>query len=1362
MKRFLRRPTVVTHSTAQAGAGWQPPRQGRRQSSMASFRTLAIALLCAGVMSLLTLSFVAAQSVPKDVPNPPVITDTDDDTGEVIEILAGNEQLTVTWTAPGSDGGSAITGYKVQWKSGDEDYDATTRQSPTTGDDALDENATSYVISDDDLSNDDPDPLTNGTAYTVQVIAVNAEGDSNPSDEATGTPVGPPTAPRNVTVAAGNEQLTVTWDAPDNNGGSAITGYRVQWKLGSDSTYTEGMDVDADDRSYTITGLENNSGYTVQVRATNDDDDIATTGDGAWSADVAGQPISTLGAAPAAPGNVKVAADHEQLVVTWAAPDSNPAITGYVVQWKSGGNDYDDPVPTSTADNTAVLDAADAMTHTISDLTNGTEYTVRVRAVNNYDDGAANTENDGAGSWSAGVTGTPAGVPEAPAAPTLADGYAQLAVSWNEAVTTGREAVTSYKVQWKSGDEAYNASNQKTVIAPSEEAAVPTEYVITGLTNDTPYTVRVIATNDAGDSLPSAEATEMPSASENSATDVPEAPAAAPTLTAGNEQLMVSWTASDPQRAVVTGYKVQWKFGSHGYEDSASGEQPVDAETIEYMITGLENGTEYTVRVLATSAAGDSPPSDDQTGTPAAVPTAPGNVEVAAYHEQLVVTWDASTAGGTDVTGYKVQWKSGDEGYDTSRQETLTGDDVSSYTIDAGAAGDNDTVDATVVNDTEYTVRVLATSAVGDSLPSDPQTGTPAAVPDAPALAGNPVEAGYEQLTVSWTASDTNDREDVTGYKVQWKSGDEGYDGSDGSTRQAIVDADADPLSYTILSLENDAPYMVQVIAVNDEGDSPPSTEANGMPSASENSATDVPEAPAAAPTLTAGNEQLTVSWTASNPQRAVVTGYKVQWKSGTQDYDGSDGSTRQAPVAADADPLSYTILSLENDTPYMVQVIATSAAGDSLPSDPQTGTPAAAVNQEPGAPDNVMVTAGYQQLTVAWDESANKGAAVAGYTVQWKSGSHEFGADAVAGEVGAATVMGAATTSYTIMGLANSTEYMVRVQATSIKVDDDDVADTSEWSDTAMGTPLALPDAPVVSSIEADNGQLTVSWTAPEAYGEAITGYTVQWKSGEQDYDASRQATVADVMTYAIGGLDNGTAYTVQVRATNANGDGPWSAEMSGAPVAPPAPEPPPPVVETKTVVETRTVDRVVYRTRSAPAPAPAPQPTIIGDSGYATTYLAVDGQSIELRVHPQAGGPASHNFAIGSYIRDADLGQTYQIVAGGKRRWVSPGSPLVYAIPWAVVNSQHTHPTVVVAAIPLDESSPPDGFLVRGQNGRIVSYSMAMWRHVPNIPTFQALGYRWCDVNAADAGFFSRISEGAAHPATSQAARADYPVCG
>ena len=89
-------------------------------------------------------------------------------------------ELVVSWEAPASDGGSAISGYKVQWKSGSEDYDwapGSIRQA-TTGNDPL-----TYTISD----------LKNGTEYAVRVIATNGAGEGAPSTEATATPRPAPT-----------------------------------------------------------------------------------------------------------------------------------------------------------------------------------------------------------------------------------------------------------------------------------------------------------------------------------------------------------------------------------------------------------------------------------------------------------------------------------------------------------------------------------------------------------------------------------------------------------------------------------------------------------------------------------------------------------------------------------------------------------------------------------------------------------------------------------------------------------------------------------------------------------------------------------------------------------------------------------------------------------------------------------------------------------------------------------------------------------------------------------------------------------------------------------------------------------------
>ena len=64
-----------------------------------------------------------------------------------------------------------------------------------------------------------------------------------------------------------------------------------------------------------------------------------------------------------------------------------------------------------------------------------------------------------------------------------------------------------------------------------------------------------------------------------------------------------------------------------------------------------------------------------------------------------------------------------------------------------------------------------------------------------------------------------------------------------------------------------------------------------------------------------------------------------MQWKSGSEDYDGSGGSTRQAEIT---DPASrtHTITGLTDGVEYTVRVIAVNDVGDGPPSDEATGTP--------------------------------------------------------------------------------------------------------------------------------------------------------------------------------------------------------------------------------------------------------------------------------------------------------------------------------------------------------------------------------------------------------------------------------------
>ena len=103
--------------------------------------------------------------------------------------------LDAYWEAPSSDGGSAITGYKVQWKetTGSWDVPADVAETTVTG--------TTCTIT----------GLTDGMEYTVRVIATNDIGDGPPSDEATGTPR-ETTPPELATATVDGTTLTLTYD----------------------------------------------------------------------------------------------------------------------------------------------------------------------------------------------------------------------------------------------------------------------------------------------------------------------------------------------------------------------------------------------------------------------------------------------------------------------------------------------------------------------------------------------------------------------------------------------------------------------------------------------------------------------------------------------------------------------------------------------------------------------------------------------------------------------------------------------------------------------------------------------------------------------------------------------------------------------------------------------------------------------------------------------------------------------------------------------------------------------------------------------------------------------------------------------
>ncbi|MGG4146742.1 S-layer homology domain-containing protein, partial [Paenibacillus algorifonticola] len=104
--------------------------------------------------------------------------------------------------------------------------------------------------------------LVNGNTYYFVVKSENLGGLSGASNHTSATSSTIPEAPANVSAVAGNGQAVITFTAPTDNGGSAITGYEVIASPGNISVIGGASPI-------TLTGLTNGTSYTFTVKAIN-------------------------------------------------------------------------------------------------------------------------------------------------------------------------------------------------------------------------------------------------------------------------------------------------------------------------------------------------------------------------------------------------------------------------------------------------------------------------------------------------------------------------------------------------------------------------------------------------------------------------------------------------------------------------------------------------------------------------------------------------------------------------------------------------------------------------------------------------------------------------------------------------------------------------------------------------------------------------------------------------------------------------------------------------------------------------------------------------------------------------------------
>jgi len=106
-------------------------------------------------------------------------------------------------------------------------------------------------------------PVVEGATFTstaeLSTIVASAERAAAMAGYSSNTVPG---APTNVTGTAGNAQVSVSWTAPANNGGTPILSYTVTSSPGNRTATSTGTTA-------TVTGLTNGTAYTFTVTATN-------------------------------------------------------------------------------------------------------------------------------------------------------------------------------------------------------------------------------------------------------------------------------------------------------------------------------------------------------------------------------------------------------------------------------------------------------------------------------------------------------------------------------------------------------------------------------------------------------------------------------------------------------------------------------------------------------------------------------------------------------------------------------------------------------------------------------------------------------------------------------------------------------------------------------------------------------------------------------------------------------------------------------------------------------------------------------------------------------------------------------------
>lgn len=486
--------------------------------------------------------------------------------------------------------------------------------------------------------------LTNGQTYSVVVVASRNQTDySSPSNAMVAVPRTVPDAPTIDLYTPGNGSLRIVVSPPASNGGSPITGY--QYEITDGTTRVENHPVAG---QYIITGLVNGVEYRVVVRAIN------AAGMSADSAAIFATPFTV----PEKPVVVQVYEGNGMLMARMLTTvfDGGSPILQYIVSLNGGSYDA------ATTDGSMVI--------ITNGIVNGTEYTVRIKAVNLAGESIA------ANPFSA----TAYTIPDMPTITSVASGVLSVMIRFTPPAFNGGRPLLGYK---------YSIDPSGLVFLPAAENPSTTQVEITGLVEGQTYTVRLLAYNVAGNS----PATGFYSATVLRGPD----PLELVSVSVGNATATIQFTAGPSNGPPIDRYE-------YSLVNPPSYVSMADLSTT-LTLTGLVNGVEYALRLRQVNIVGPSTPTPVVYLTPYTLPSPPTIEKIEAKNWTAVVDLTLGFNGGKPLQYLAYTLDGTFYRRISPDQTTITIHDLNNYNT--------------------YTIRFAAYTEAGWSVPSEPYTFRP-------------------------------------------------------------------------------------------------------------------------------------------------------------------------------------------------------------------------------------------------------------------------------------------------------------------------------------------------------------------------------------------------------------------------------------------------------------------------------------------------------------------------------------------------------------------------------------------------------------------------------------------------------------